>query len=43
MRRLMFMLPLLLAGCSSDYAYQREASLQAHSVYPQNYRAEIMR
>ena len=42
MRRLMFMLPLLLAGCSSDYAYQREASLQAHSVYPQNYRAEII-
>jgi hypothetical protein len=44
MRRsiLMLMFPLLLAGCSSDYAYQREASLQAHSVYPQNYRSEIL-
>jgi hypothetical protein len=42
MRWLILLLPLLVAGCSSDYAYQREASLQAHSVYPQSYRAEIL-
>jgi hypothetical protein len=42
MRRLMLLFPLLIAGCSSDYAYQREANLQAHSVYPQNYRSEIV-
>lgn len=42
MRRLMLALPVVLAGCSSDYVYQREASLQAHSVYPQSYRAEIV-
>src|SRR5262245_33848368 len=42
LRGLMLLLPLLAAGCSSDYTYQREASLQAHSVFPQNYRTEIV-
>jgi len=42
MRRLMLALPLLLAGCSSEYAYRQEANLKANSVYPQNYRADII-
>jgi hypothetical protein len=42
MRWLILALSLFVAGCSGDYAYQREASLQAHSVFPQNYRAEIV-
>lgn len=33
---------LMLAGCSSDWTNQRQASLQAHSVFPQNYRSEIV-
>lgn len=42
MRRLVLLLGLLAAGCSTEWSAQREASLQAHSVYPQNYRAEIV-
>ena len=42
MRRLILVVPLLVAGCSSDWMYQQESSLQAHSVFPQNYRAEIV-
>ena len=42
MHRLLFLIPFLAVGCSSDYTYQREASIQAHSVFPQNYRAEIV-
>jgi hypothetical protein len=32
----------LVAACSSDWQYQREAAIQAHGVFPQNYRAEIV-
>ena len=42
MRRLLLLLPLLIAGCSSEWSYRQEASREAHSVFPQNYRTEIV-
>jgi hypothetical protein len=42
MRWLMLLLTVLIAGCSGDWAYRQEASVQAHSVFPQNYRTEIV-
>jgi hypothetical protein len=42
MRWLILAVPLLVAACSSDLMYQREASIQANSVYPSNYRSEIV-
>lgn len=42
MRWMTLLLAVLVAACSSDWKYQQEASIQAHSVFPQNYRAEIV-
>lgn len=42
MRWTTLLLAALLAACSSEWKYQQEASIQAHSVFPQNYRAEIV-
>ena len=42
MRWLMLVVPLVLTGCSSEWMRERELSEQTHSVYPQNYRAEIV-
>lgn len=42
MRLLMLVIPLLLAGCSSEWTQQRELTEQVHSVYPQNYKSEII-
>ncbi|HYI04476.1 MAG TPA: hypothetical protein VD858_06285 [Reyranella sp.] len=42
MRWSVLVVPLLLAGCSSDWMRGQEASVQTHSVFPQNYRTEIV-
>src|SRR5262245_15662983 len=42
MRWLKLLIPLVLTACNSDWMRARELSEQAHSVYPQNYRSEIM-
>ena len=42
MRWLMLVVPLALASCSSGWVSERELSAQMHSVYPQNYRTEIV-
>jgi hypothetical protein len=42
MRWVIFAVPLLIAGCSSDWTRDRDASAQVHSVYPQNYKSEII-
>lgn len=42
MRRLTILALLLLAGCSSDWTQNRDFSAQVNSVYPQNYRSEIV-
>lgn len=42
MRPLMVLIPLLLAGCSSEWTQQRDFSTKVNSVYPQNYKSEIV-
>lgn len=42
MRRLTILALLVLAGCSSDWTQNRDFSAQVNSVYPQNYKSEIV-
>lgn len=42
MRLLMFVAPLVLAGCSSEWMRERDFNVQVHSVYPKGYRTEIV-
>jgi hypothetical protein len=42
MRWLILFVPLLVAGCTGDWMRDRDASVAVHSVFPQNYRAEIV-
>ena len=42
MRWLILALPLMVAGCGSDWTRDRDYSAQIHNVYPQNYRPEIV-
>src|SRR5687767_2980723 len=42
MHWLMIVVPLVLTGCSSEWMHERDLSAQMHSVFPQNYRAEIV-
>ncbi len=41
-RPLQLLIPLLLAGCSSEWTQRRDFSAQVNSVYPQNYKSEIV-
>jgi len=38
----LLLVPLLLAGCSGEWTQQRDFSTQVNSVYPQNYKTEIV-
>src|SRR5688500_18271710 len=42
MRWSVLVIPLLVAGCGGDWMRERDASVQAHNVFPQNHRAEIV-
>ena len=42
MRWLIVSIPLLLAGCSSEWTSQRTFTAEVNSVYPKNYKSEIV-